>query len=44
VVTVTGDPVELLLVGAGRLRVAAVELEGAPEDVEALRGAELGLS
>ena len=44
VVTVSGDPVELLLVGAGRLRVAAVELEGAPEDVEALRGAELGLS
>ena len=44
VVTVTGEPVELLLVGYGRMRVAQVELDGAPEDVEALRGAELGFS
>ncbi len=44
VVTVTGEPVELLLVGSGRLRVAQVELDGAPEDVEALRSANLGLS
>jgi uncharacterized protein (TIGR03085 family) len=44
VVTVSGEPVELLLVGYGRLRVAQVELDGSPEDVEALRGAELGFS
>jgi uncharacterized protein (TIGR03085 family) len=43
VVTVTGAPVELLLVGSGRMRVAAVELQGTPEDVEALRTAHLGV-
>ncbi|HSO64768.1 MAG TPA: TIGR03085 family metal-binding protein [Ornithinibacter sp.] len=43
VVTVTGEPVELLLVGSGRIRVAAVELEGAPDAVESLRTAELGV-
>jgi uncharacterized protein (TIGR03085 family) len=44
VVTVTGAPVELLLLAYGRLRVAAVDLEGAPADVEALRTARLGVS
>ena len=44
VVTVRGEPVELLLVASGRMRVAAVDLEGAPEDVEALRKAHLGVS
>lgn len=44
VVTVTGEPVELLLLAYGRMRVAAVELDGAPEDVEALRSAHLGVS
>ena len=43
VVTVTGAPVELLLLGSGRLRVAAVELDGAPADVAALRAAHLGI-
>lgn len=43
VVTVTGEPVELLLLAAGRMRVAAVELEGAPDDVLALKGASLGV-
>jgi uncharacterized protein (TIGR03085 family) len=43
VVTVTGDPVELLLVAYGRMRVADVDLEGAPDDVEALRTARLGV-
>ena len=44
VVTVTGEPVELLLLAYGRMRVAAVELEGSPEDVETLRNARLGVS
>ncbi|HET9021748.1 MAG TPA: TIGR03085 family metal-binding protein [Ornithinibacter sp.] len=44
VVTVSGEPVELLLVASGRMRVAAVDLDGAPEDVEALRRAHLGVS
>lgn len=44
VVVVRGEAVELLLVGTGRIRVAAVDLEGAPEDVEALRTARLGVS
>ncbi len=44
VVTVAGEPVELLLVAYGRMRVAAVELDGAPEDVESLRAAHLGVS
>jgi uncharacterized protein (TIGR03085 family) len=44
VVTVSGEPVELLLVAYGRLRVASVELEGAPEAIEALRAAHLGVS
>ena len=43
VVTVTGDPVELLLVAYGRMRVADVDLEGSPDDVEALRTARLGV-
>lgn len=43
-VTVTGEPVELLLLAYGRMHVAAVELEGAPEDVESLRSAHLGLA
>ena len=44
VVTVSGDPVELLLVASGRIRVADVVLEGSPDDVEALRTAHLGVS
>ncbi|WP_377642871.1 TIGR03085 family metal-binding protein [Oryzobacter terrae] len=44
VVTVTGEPVELLLLASGRARVAAVEMDGSPEDVATLRTAELGLS
>ena len=36
VVTVTGDPVELLLLAYGRMRVADVDLDGSPDDVEAL--------
>jgi uncharacterized protein (TIGR03085 family) len=44
VVTVTGEPVELLLLAYGRMRVAAVELEGSPQDVETLRNAHLGVS
>ncbi len=44
VVTVTGEPIELLLVGSGRMRVADVTLDGSPEDVEALRTATLGVS
>ena len=44
VVTVRGEPVELLLLCYGRMRVAALDLEGTPEDVEALRTATLGVS
>ncbi len=44
VVVVTGEPVELLLLASGRARVAAVEMAGAPADVETLRSAQLGLS
>ncbi|HWO51987.1 MAG TPA: TIGR03085 family metal-binding protein [Ornithinibacter sp.] len=44
VVTVTGAPVELLLVASGRMRVADVVLDGAPEDVETLKNARLGVS
>jgi hypothetical protein len=44
VVTVSGEPVELLLVASGRMRVAVVDLDGALEDVEALRKAHLGVS
>ena len=40
----TGEPVELLLLASGRVRVAAVELDGSPEDVETLRTARLGVS
>jgi hypothetical protein len=36
--------VELLLLAYGRMRVAAVELEGSPEDVATLRNARLGVS
>jgi len=44
VVTVTGAPVELLLVASGRMRVADVVLDGTPEDVETLKNARLGVS
>jgi uncharacterized protein (TIGR03085 family) len=44
VVTVTGEPVELLLLASGRARVADVEMTGTPEDVATLRTAQLGLS
>ncbi|MFL6079966.1 MAG: TIGR03085 family metal-binding protein [Ornithinibacter sp.] len=43
VVTVTGEPVELLLVAFGRMQVADVAFEGAPGDVEALKQARLGV-
>ncbi len=43
VVTVTGEPVELLLVAFGRMQVADVAFEGAPADVEALKQARLGV-
>ena len=44
VVTVTGEPVELLLLAYGRMRVAAVELDGSPEAVKTLKNARLGIS
>jgi|APEBP8051073058_1049385.scaffolds.fasta_scaffold00069_30 uncharacterized protein (TIGR03085 family) len=44
VVTVTGAPVELLLLAYGRIRVASVDIDGTPADVEALRTAMLGIS
>lgn len=44
VVTVTGEPVELLLFAYGRMRVADVALDGSPDDVEVLRHARLGIS
>ncbi|MEO6792006.1 MAG: TIGR03085 family metal-binding protein [Ornithinibacter sp.] len=43
-VTVTGEPVELLLLAYGRMHAADVTLDGAPDDVEALRAAHLGLA
>ena len=43
VVTVAGDPVELLLLASGRLRVSDVEMDGSPEDVQTLRNARLGV-
>ena len=44
VVTVTGEPIELLLLANGRMRVADVALDGSPAAVEALRHARLGIS
>lgn len=41
-VTVTGDPVELVLFCSGRQAVAKVELDGTPETVEKLRSASFG--
>lgn len=43
VVTVTGDPAELLLFAFGRQRVARVETEGDPEAVALLHEARLGI-
>lgn len=43
VVTVTGAPVELLLLAFGRMRVADVAFDGSPQDVLALKGASLGV-
>ncbi|ARQ71299.1 TIGR03085 family metal-binding protein [Streptomyces marincola] len=43
VVTVTGEPGELLLYASGRQRVARVEEEGEPEAVAKVRQAKLGL-
>ncbi len=43
VVTVTGEPVELLLVAFGRMQVADVAFDGAPADVETLKRARLGV-
>lgn len=42
-VTVTGDPVELLLFAFGRRSVAQVKLDGSPEDVATVTQAPLGL-
>ena len=42
-VTVTGEPVELLLFAFGRRPVAQVELDGSPEDVAAVTKAPVGL-
>jgi uncharacterized protein (TIGR03085 family) len=41
-VTVSGEPVELLLLAFGRSRVALLETEGDPGDVAALLAADLG--
>ncbi|MFQ6172617.1 TIGR03085 family metal-binding protein [Oryzobacter sp. R7] len=43
-VTVSGEPVELLLLASGRARVAEVTMDGSPEDVATLRTAQLGMS
>lgn len=42
-VTVTGAPVELALFAFGRHAVAQVDYDGKPEDVEAVRGARMGI-
>jgi uncharacterized protein (TIGR03085 family) len=43
-VILQGEPTELVLFGFGRPQVAAVEPQGAPEAVEALRASPLGLA
>ena len=43
VVTVTGEPLELLLLAYGRHQVAAVEYAGSDADIAALKGASLGI-
>jgi hypothetical protein len=43
VVTVTGEPGELVLFMAGRQRHAVVALDGSAAAVEAVRGAQFGL-
>ena len=42
-VTVTGEPIELLLFTFGRRTVARVELAGSPEDIAAVQKAPVGL-
>ncbi len=42
-VTVTGEPVELLLYAFGRRHVARVRLTGEPDAVAALRSARIGV-
>jgi uncharacterized protein (TIGR03085 family) len=42
-VTVSGTPVELALFAFGRHGVAQVDLDGKPQDVEAVRGARMGI-
>ena len=42
-VTVTGEPVELALFAFGRIEVAQVDYDGAPEQVAMVRGAEIGI-
>ena len=42
-VTIKGEPVELLLFLQGRRMAANVELVGAPDDVDAVRGGRFGL-
>ena len=42
-VTITGDPVELVLFASGRLGQARVEFAGDPDDVARVRGAKIGL-
>jgi uncharacterized protein (TIGR03085 family) len=43
-VTVSGEPVELLLLASGRARVSEVAMDGEPQDVATLRTAQLGMS
>jgi len=42
-VTITGDPVELVLFASGRLGRAQVEFSGDPDEVARVRGAKIGL-
>jgi uncharacterized protein (TIGR03085 family) len=42
-VTVTGDPIELLLFAFGRRTVADVKLDGSPEDIASVTNAPVGL-
>jgi hypothetical protein len=41
--TLTGDPGELTMFASGRQRASRVEIEGAPEAMERLRTARLGM-
>jgi uncharacterized protein (TIGR03085 family) len=43
VVTVTGEPVELVLVAFGRQRVARVAYDGRPDEIDTVRGARIAI-